>query len=232
LVRKDPAGRTLYLPGQEVRLTASTGVKSCTRYFTHAGQLVATWTAGKLSWLSSDHNGTTGITVDSSNLAVGIRRSMSFGETRGTAPNWLPSFDKGFVGGTNDNTGLTHLGARGYDPVIGRFISVDPLMDLADVRQWNAYAYASNSPVMFSDPSGLVPMMSCDDMGGNCSAHHANDQTMNYPTPKTVYSKDYNNGLAAQANVVTVDQRRHRAARGRRRPSRSENGRVHAVVSE
>jgi hypothetical protein len=28
-------------------------------------------------------------------------------------------------------------------------------MDLADPQQWNAYAYSNNSPVTFSDPTGL-----------------------------------------------------------------------------
>ncbi|WP_240361051.1 RHS repeat-associated core domain-containing protein [Streptomyces clavuligerus] len=34
------------------------------------------------------------------------------------------------MGGTDDtkSTGLTHLGAREYDPSIGRFISADPLL--------------------------------------------------------------------------------------------------------
>lgn len=36
---------------------------------------------------------------------------------------------------TQDNTGLTHLGAREYDPVTGRFISVDPLLDTGDPQQ-------------------------------------------------------------------------------------------------
>jgi Pretoxin HINT domain len=49
------------------------------------------------------------------------------------------------------------LGAREYDPTTGRFISVDPLMDLADPQQWNAYTYSGNNPVTFSDPSGLKP---------------------------------------------------------------------------
>ncbi|MFS8105240.1 hypothetical protein LFM09_49940, partial [Lentzea alba] len=47
------------------------------------------------------------------------------------------------------------MGAREYDPALGRFISVDPVMDLADPRQWNAYVYSNNSPVTFSDPTGL-----------------------------------------------------------------------------
>jgi RHS repeat-associated protein len=64
--------------------------------------------------------------------------------------------DKGFVGGTKDPTGLTHLGAREYDPATGRFISVDPIQDLTDAQQWNGYSYANNSPVTRSDPTGLI----------------------------------------------------------------------------
>ncbi|WUP09261.1 hypothetical protein OHA28_38385 [Streptomyces sp. NBC_00269] len=37
---------------------------------------------------------------------------------------------RGYVGGTTDPTGLTHLGAREYDPNLGSFISVDPVIDL------------------------------------------------------------------------------------------------------
>ncbi|MET7992880.1 RHS repeat-associated core domain-containing protein [Amycolatopsis sp. NPDC005232] len=63
--------------------------------------------------------------------------------------------DKGFIGGAQDESGLTNLGAREYDPVTGRFISVDPVMDLDDPQQLNGYAYANNSPVTNSDPNGL-----------------------------------------------------------------------------
>jgi len=40
-------------------------------------------------------------------------------------------------------------------PTLGRFISVDPVRDLADPQQWNAYTYANGNPVTFSAPSGL-----------------------------------------------------------------------------
>ncbi|MEU4821255.1 RHS repeat-associated core domain-containing protein [Actinomadura sp. NPDC023710] len=53
---------------------------------------------------------------------------------------------QGLFGGTNDTTGLTHLGARVYEPATGRFISVDPLLDPADPQQLNGYSYANNNP--------------------------------------------------------------------------------------
>jgi hypothetical protein len=51
---------------------------------------------------------------------------------------------------------LVHLGARDYDPGIGRFISADPVMVLTDPQQLHGYAYADNNPVTFFDPTGLV----------------------------------------------------------------------------
>ena len=74
---------------------------------------------------------------------------------RGTTPtDWAGT--RGFVGGTKDATGLTHIGAREYDPVLQRFTTVDPIMVLEDPLQWNPYTYAENSPITFSDPTGLV----------------------------------------------------------------------------
>jgi RHS repeat-associated protein len=50
-------------------------------------------------------------------------------------------------------TGLQFSRARWYDPVIGRFVSEDPIgFDGGDV---NLYGYVSNNPQNFTDPSGL-----------------------------------------------------------------------------
>ncbi|WP_370743270.1 RHS repeat-associated core domain-containing protein [Streptomyces sp. LUP47B] len=38
------------------------------------------------------------------------------------------------------NTGLTHMGAREYDQNTGRFVSADPVFDIADPLQMNGYA--------------------------------------------------------------------------------------------
>ncbi|NCT91507.1 RHS repeat-associated core domain-containing protein, partial [Cellulomonas sp. APG4] len=50
------------------------------------------------------------------------------------------------------------VGARYYDPTLGRFISVDPVMDLTDPAQWHGYSYANNNPITYTDPTGLKPM--------------------------------------------------------------------------
>lgn len=154
LIRRDNTGRTLYLDGQEIRFTTSTSTKSATRYYSFADNTIASRTASGLTWLANDHQSTAVVAVDADTQQASIRRQTPYGTTRGNSPTW-PN-DKGFVGGTKDPTGLTHLGAREYDPEIGRFISVDPLQDLSDPQQWNSYAYANNSPITNADPSGQI----------------------------------------------------------------------------
>jgi RHS repeat-associated protein len=156
LIRRDPAGATLYLPGGLEIRKPKTGAAVGTHYYSHAGSTIAVRTPTSLTWLVNDHQGTATATVSSDkNLTVNRRRTLPFGEDRGPKPAaWAG--DKGFVGGTRDNTGLTHLGAREYDPFLGRFTSVDPLMDLSDPQQWSAYNYSDDSPISSADPTGLM----------------------------------------------------------------------------
>ena len=156
LIRKEPTATTLYLPGMELKLTTSTGVVTCTRYMDLGGGLTAVRTAAGITFLAADPHGTGLTAVNATTAAVTQRRFTPFGTPRGTVPNvWVT--ERGFVDGTVDaTTGLTHLGAREYEPATGRFISVDPLLDLTDPQQWNGYAYANNNPVTSSDPSGLI----------------------------------------------------------------------------
>jgi RHS repeat-associated protein len=154
LIRRDATGTTLYLPGQEVR--RQNGTTTGTRYYAFGGTAVASRTQpGGLAWLYTDHQGTQQVTVNALTQQVTQRRQTPYGEPRGTAPAWPNG--KGFVGGDNDPSGLVHIGAREYDAALGRFVSVDPVLDLADPAQWNAYAYARNAPVTSSDPTGMIP---------------------------------------------------------------------------
>jgi RHS repeat-associated protein len=85
----------------------------------------------------------------------GIQRTAytPYGARRGTEDL---DIDRGWLGQVEDtDTGLTYLNARYYDPVLSRFLSPDPLMNPGDPRTLDAYRYAENNPVSFTDASGL-----------------------------------------------------------------------------
>lgn len=57
----------------------------------------------------------------------------------------------------DDESGLLYFGARHYDPVIGRFMGVDPVApDPSNIHSLNRYAYANNNPNKYIDPDGRV----------------------------------------------------------------------------
>jgi RHS repeat-associated protein len=69
----------------------------------------------------------------------------------------------------DDDTGLYYYGARYYDPVLGRFVSPDPLY-IADPERCttnptacNLFAYANNNPLAFIDPTGLDGVVAGDE---------------------------------------------------------------------
>jgi RHS repeat-associated protein len=166
LLSRDDSGTTLYLGDTEVHLAKGTTTTTGTRYYSWAGQTVAVRTSsGSLQWQVTDAHDTAETAVDATTQTAVRRRLDPFGNTRGAQPastTWLG--DKGFVNGIQDTTtGLTHLGAREYDPTIGRFVSDDPLLELTDAQQIDGYTYAANNPVTGSDPSGLML-----DGGGDC----------------------------------------------------------------
>ncbi|MEU5858193.1 RHS repeat-associated core domain-containing protein [Nocardiopsis dassonvillei] len=157
LIRRSPTTTTLYLPGAELHYERQHLLRTALRYYQHADDTVAVRdTDGKVSWIFSDHHGTGELAIDSATGEVTQRRFTAYGENRNGGAGTWPD-ERGFVGGTMDeSTGLTQLGARAYDAAIGRFISVDPVLDLTDPQQMHGYAYANNNPVTYSDPDGLL----------------------------------------------------------------------------
>ncbi|GAA2490717.1 RHS repeat-associated core domain-containing protein [Actinocorallia cavernae] len=156
LVSRTGSTTTLYLGHTELTLTKGAAKAKATRYTPLGGGHQAVKSDdGSVTFALADHQGTGQLAVDAATQQLTQRRTLPFGGLRGTAPTaWAGS--KGFVGGTDDtsDTGLTHLGAREYDPTTGRFLSVDPVLDITDPQQLNGYAYAENSPVTFSDSTG------------------------------------------------------------------------------
>lgn len=58
-----------------------------------------------------------------------------------------------YTGREDDGTGLSYYRARYYHPRLQRFIEEDPIEFAGGVSM---YAYVSNSPIVFVDPSGLA----------------------------------------------------------------------------
>ena len=75
---------------------------------------------------------------------------------------WLPQGGTQplrFTGKERDaETGLDYFGARYYGSKIGRFTTVDPVLDHKDAllnpQKWNRYAYGRNNPLRYLDPDG------------------------------------------------------------------------------
>ncbi|MEV7418409.1 polymorphic toxin-type HINT domain-containing protein [Streptomyces sp. NPDC089919] len=167
LLKREPAKTTLYLPGgQELILTKSSNALAGNRYYSVPGGSAIRSSDGYVRFLIADHHGTNTLSVTAANLAVNRRKQLPYGGERGAAPAFWPG-QKGFVGGDIDaTTGLTHIGAREYDTKLGQFISVDPILTLDQPQSLNGYAYANNSPVTGSDPTGLQQM--CGEGGAAC----------------------------------------------------------------
>ncbi|WP_307847162.1 RHS repeat-associated core domain-containing protein [Streptomyces sp. F63] len=155
LAKEADGSATAYLPGGNELKTTSTGTKTATRYYTHGDETIAVRNSSGIHFLFGDRQGTALIAVAwGAGQAVTRRKQLPFGSPRtssGTS-NW-PG-DRGFLGGTTDPTGLTHLGAREYDPDLGRFLSVDPLLLTDDPTQHNPYTYGNNNPATNADPTG------------------------------------------------------------------------------
>ncbi|WP_166682983.1 polymorphic toxin-type HINT domain-containing protein [Streptomyces aquilus] len=160
VVRTTPQETVASIGGMELRTTDNKTV-TATRYYTSGGATVAmrttegTTAAGsKLTYLMADDQASTQLAVDATTGATTHRRYTPFGDERGgTLPTGT---DNGFLGKTEDtSTGLSLLGARAYDPNLGRFLSTDPLSSPYMPQRLSAYSYSENDPINRMDPTGL-----------------------------------------------------------------------------
>ena len=64
--------------------------------------------------------------------------------------------DRGYTGHLHaDGVGLIHMNGRMYDPILGRFISADPLIQSPNnLQSLNRYTYVMNNPLSYTDPTG------------------------------------------------------------------------------
>ena len=89
-------------------------------------------------------------------LVVTRNAYTPYGAVRGTDNL---SIDHGWLNQVSDeaSTGLVYLNARYYDTGTSRFVSPDPLMNPADPKTLDAFRYADNNPITYTDATGLAP---------------------------------------------------------------------------
>ncbi|MGA5700118.1 ricin-type beta-trefoil lectin domain protein [Peterkaempfera bronchialis] len=162
---------TLHLGEAEVTVQQGGTLVNTQRSYAVPGGTVLRYAYGsaaaQLTALVGDHQGSAyAEVVLSGSMVVRVRKQDPFGNQRAagaTAANLQTH--TGFLGATRDDaSGYTLLGARLYDPAVGRFLSADPVLDLADPMQANGYAYAHNNPVTLSDPSGLSVALTASEL--------------------------------------------------------------------
>jgi RHS repeat-associated protein len=102
-----------------------------------------------------DHLGTPRLVTANGGVEVARFTYYPFGKD---VPN-QPLTDTGdlkFTGHERDTTTLDYMHARYYNPVTGRFLSVDPMLGAPTAPQtWNRYSYVQNNPVNYVDPTGM-----------------------------------------------------------------------------
>jgi len=120
----------------------------------------------KVRYLLDDHLGSTHVIA---NDAGATEQTMSFDVfgARRDANTWAREHAnpqkfsskitlRGYTGHEQmDEVGLVHMGGRIYDPVLGRFLQADPMVQAPEnIQSLNRYSYVMNNPLNATDPSG------------------------------------------------------------------------------
>jgi RHS repeat-associated protein len=116
-----------------------------------AGTLNSMTTGGTSYYYLTDATGSVVGLTDASGAKVDTYAYSPRGVTRTTVTTETVPQPFQYAGAYHDPTGLYHLGARSYDPNLGRFTQPDP-----SGQETNQYLYAGGDPVNEIDPGGTV----------------------------------------------------------------------------
>jgi RHS repeat-associated protein len=150
-------------------VSGTTHTWTWTKDYVHRGtSLLATLTPSETSEIRThfhlDHLGTPRLLTDDLGRKVSIHTYWPFGEETPDSDHdaearKFTGHERDFAGLGNVND-LDYMHARFYGPAMGRFLSVDPTWDSADLdapQSWNRYAYTENNPINKADPDGKCP---------------------------------------------------------------------------
>jgi len=118
---------------------------------------MATTQAETVTYFATDHLGSPVAAMDSSGSVIWRESYSPYGEKL-EGPSGADN-DTGYTGHQSDAaTDLTYMQARYYDPVVGRFLAVDPVgFSDNNLIAFNSYSYVNNNSYKFTDPTGMAP---------------------------------------------------------------------------
>ncbi|WP_386065640.1 RHS repeat domain-containing protein [Tahibacter sp. UC22_41] len=117
-----------------------------------------------VSYMLRDRLGST-VAVSSAAGSLSERRQFdAFGKARNADFTSRPAgqanltaTNRGFTAHTQaDDVWLVHMNGRVYDQNLGRFLSVDPVVQGGSSQSLNPYSYIQNNPLSGTDPSGYA----------------------------------------------------------------------------
>jgi RHS repeat-associated protein len=112
-----------------------------------------------VTYLFSDHLGSTNVSYRVSDGYTVTQRYYAWGAVRPGPANELPT-EYAFTGQRVDGYNqLMYYGARWYDPQTGRFVQADTILpDPSNPQSLNRYSYVLNNPLCYTDPGGYDPI--------------------------------------------------------------------------
>jgi RHS repeat-associated protein len=114
-----------------------------------------------IHYVHPDNLGSTQATSDANGNLSQFLDYAPYGSVLASTNSGQGNISKGFIGQYSDQSGLSYLNARYYNPAQGQFLSQDPVFlsnpkqqNLQDPQSLNAYSYSEDNPITKSDPSG------------------------------------------------------------------------------
>ena len=159
LVQSIIAGVVTYYPNQYYEKRVNGETESILKYYYAAGKRIAMRQDGAVTFLLSDHLGSTSVTTNSTGVLVSSMLYTAFGETRSSTG--MTASDYRYTGQREESEiGLYFYNARFYDAALARFISADTIVPQpGDIKSYDRYAYVYNNPICYTDPSGHMICM-------------------------------------------------------------------------
>ncbi len=158
VVRRDPGVGTRYFAGAFYqRFADPNGTTQDERFRLYAdsrliGEIVRKSGTDQTLFFHTDHLGSVDTITNDQDSSVQHQEYDPFGKE--TLTPSMPVTRVGFTGQDHDrDLGLIDMHGRIYDPLAGRFLTADPLL-----QGLNHYSYVQNDPINLTDPSGLFTL--------------------------------------------------------------------------